>query len=86
MKSILSIIFLIIGVISTVVIFAINVLSSYYLIQEGSVVWVVLAWIFGIVPSFLLPLFTPYFSYALLAWVVALTGYGLSGVLGRKQY
>jgi hypothetical protein len=86
MKSALSLFFLIIGVISTVVIFAINVLSSYYLIQGGNVVWVVLAWIFGLFPSFLLPLFTPYFAYALLAWVVALLAYGLSGTLRQKRF
>ena len=85
MKSVLSAIFLTIGVISTVVIFAINVLSSFYLIQEGNVVWVVLAWVFGIVPSFFLPLFTPYFAYALLAWIVALLAYGFSGIHNLKR-
>jgi dolichyl-phosphate-mannose--protein O-mannosyl transferase len=56
------------------------------LIQGGNVVWVVLAWIFGLFPSFLLPLFTPYFAYALLAWVVALLAYGLSGTLRQKRF
>ena len=85
MKSAFSTIFLFIAVISTVAIFAINVLSSFYLIQEGNVVWVVLAWIFGVVPSFLLPLFTPYVSYAFVVWIVALLGYGFSGVLDRNR-
>jgi hypothetical protein len=85
MKSALALFFLIIGIISTVVIFAINVLSSYYLIQNGKVIWVVLAWVFGLFPSFVLPLFTPFFAYALFAWIIALLAYGLSGTFNPKR-
>ena len=41
-------------------IFVLDLLSSYYLVVNGSGGWVAIAWILGGVPSLLLPLFTPY--------------------------
>jgi hypothetical protein len=77
--------FFILFVGSLIVNFIFDLAASFYLVSIGEVGWVALAWILGGLPSFLLPLFTPYAGNYLLSWgVTVISGFILFGVLSDK--